>query len=78
MNKLNICIAGLGNVGSNVVSTIIKNHNSINSKASLTLNIVGVSAKNRDRKHVFIGHASTCHVLHKYLSKRYKWNDCYT
>ena len=53
MNKLNICIAGLGNVGSNVVSTIIKNHNLVNSKASLTLNIVGVSAKHRQKKRIF-------------------------
>ena len=52
MNQLNICIAGLGNVGSNVVSTITENHNLVNSKASLTLNIVGVSARNQLKKRI--------------------------
>ena len=62
MNKLNICIAGLGNVGSNVVSTITENHNLVNSKASLTLNIVGVSARNRLKKRI-------CNI------SSYKWFD---
>ena len=45
MKNLNICIAGLGNVGSSVVSSIESNNSIYNSKASLNFNILGVSAK---------------------------------
>ena len=62
MNELNICIAGIGNVGSNVVATITKNRNLVNSKASIALNIVGVSAKNRLKKRI-------CDI------NSYKWFD---
>lgn len=50
MNFLNICIAGLGNVGSSVVNTINQNHELIKNKASLSINILGVSSKNRFKK----------------------------
>ena len=50
MKSLNICIAGLGNVGSSVVSSIESNNSIYNSKASLNFNILGVSAKNISKK----------------------------
>ena len=50
MNDLNICIAGLGNVGSNLIFTISKNKKFINNKVSLSLNILGISAKNKLKK----------------------------
>lgn len=50
MNVLNICIAGLGNVGSSVVNTINQNHELIKNKASLSINILGISSKNRLKK----------------------------
>jgi len=52
MKKLNICIAGLGNVGSNVVLTIQKNNLFIKTKSSLLINIVGISAKNKSKKRI--------------------------
>jgi len=73
MNQLNICIAGLGNVGSNLISTIEKNKDFIASKASFLINIKGISAKNPNKKRIF-------------KLKNYKWfhnpldlltiNDC--
>ena len=53
MNQLNICIAGLGNVGSNVISTIEKNHDYIKSKSPLSINILGISAKNKNKDRDF-------------------------
>ena len=53
MNNMNICIAGLGNVGSHLVSTIITNKKLVASKASISLNIVGISAKNKSKKRIF-------------------------
>ena len=53
MRELNICIAGLGNVGSNLISTIVKNNNHINSKALISFNIIGISAKNKLKKRIF-------------------------
>ena len=53
MNNLNICIAGLGNVGSSLVNTILNNNNLVKSKASLSLNILGISAKNKLKKRSF-------------------------
>ena len=50
MNLLNICIAGLGNVGSSVVNTIRQNHDLIKDKASFSINILGISSKNRLKK----------------------------
>ncbi|SVD48376.1 uncharacterized protein METZ01_LOCUS401230, partial [marine metagenome] len=62
MNQLNICIAGLGNVGSNVVSTIVANNSLTSYKASLSFNIIGVSAKNQSKKRI-------CNI------SPYKWFD---
>ena len=53
MKNLNICIAGLGNVGSAVVSLIEKNSQYIKNKSNLTINIIGLSAKNRDKERNF-------------------------
>ncbi len=53
MNNLNICIAGLGNVGSAVVSLIEKNSQYIKNKSNLTINIIGLSAKNKDKDRNF-------------------------
>ncbi len=50
MNKLNICIAGLGNVGSALIETIEKNNNHFNKKLSLDINIIGISAKSKNKK----------------------------
>jgi len=50
MNFLNICIAGLGNVGSSVIDTINQNRELIKNKASLSINILGISSKNRLKK----------------------------
>ena len=53
MKNLNICIAGLGNVGSAVVSLIEKNSEYIKNKSNLTINIIGLSAKNKDKDRNF-------------------------
>ena len=53
MNQLNICIAGLGTVGSNVIATIENNIKTINYKTSLSFNILGISAKNKTKKRIF-------------------------
>ena len=53
MKNLNICIAGLGNVGSAVVSVIEKNSQYIKNKSNLTINIIGLSARNKDKDRNF-------------------------
>ena len=53
MNYLNICIAGLGNVGANLILTILNNNNYVQDKASLSLNILGISGKNKNKKRIF-------------------------
>ena len=53
MKNLNICIAGLGNVGSHLISTIIKNKKFIETKALITLDIIGISAKNKSKHRIF-------------------------
>ena len=52
MKKINICIAGLGTVGSNVILSLNENNDYINSKANLSFNILGVSAKNKFKKRI--------------------------
>jgi len=39
MKNINICIAGLGTVGSNVILSLNENNDYINSKANLSFNI---------------------------------------
>lgn len=53
MKKLNICIAGLGNVGSHLISTINENYNFIKQKTSLSFEIKGISAKNQTKQRIF-------------------------
>ena len=52
MKNLNICIAGLGTVGSNVVKSLNDNNDYITSKTNLFFNILGVSAKNKFKKRI--------------------------
>ena len=51
--KLNICIAGIGNVGSNVIKTILENDEIIKNKSNIKFNILGISGKNRSKKRIF-------------------------
>ncbi len=50
MKELNICIAGLGNVGSSLIESIEKNNDYINRKSSNQINIIGISAKSKKKK----------------------------
>ena len=50
MSKLNIGIAGLGNVGSALVETIEENKNYFFDKTDVELNIVGISARTKNKK----------------------------
>ena len=53
MDNIDICIAGLGNVGSALVQLIEKNTEFVNHKADLNINIIGLSAKNKNKKRDF-------------------------
>ena len=53
MSKLNIGIAGLGNVGSALVETIEENKNYFFDKTDIELNIVGISARTKVKKRNF-------------------------
>ena len=53
MKKLKICIAGLGNVGSSVVNLIEENSSYVETKSHLNLEIIGLSAKNKNKKRSF-------------------------
>ena len=53
LQTINICIAGLGNVGSNLVSSIEKNNKLVKFKSSISFNILGVSASNKNKKRNF-------------------------
>ncbi len=56
MNKiktLNLCIAGLGTVGSNVINSLIKNHQLIIQKTKTEFKIMAISAKNKSKKRIF-------------------------
>ncbi len=60
MKNLNICIAGLGNVGSAVVNVIEDNSSYWEKKSNLILKIIGLSAKNINKERSF-------------NTKKYKW-----
>ena len=62
MKKLKICIAGLGNVGSSVVNLIEKNSSYVETKSHLNLEIIGLSAKNKNKERSFD-------------IKKYKWAE---
>ena len=53
MENINICIAGLGNVGSALVQLIEKNAEFVKYKSDLKINIIGLSAKNKSKKRDF-------------------------
>ncbi len=53
MKKINLSIAGLGNVGSSVVQLIEKNNEFFKNKSNLDINIIGLSAKNKTKKRNF-------------------------
>ena len=53
MSKLNIGIAGLGNVGSALVESIEENKNYFFDKTNVELNIVAISAKTKNKKRNF-------------------------
>ena len=50
MNKLNICIAGLGNVGSSLIKSIENNSDLILNKTSIEIKIIAISAKSKNKK----------------------------
>ena len=52
MKILNLCIAGLGNVGSHVVKSIIENKQYVIDKSQINFKIVGISAKNKTKKRI--------------------------
>ncbi len=53
MRSINICIAGLGNVGSALVQLIEKNSEFVKYKSELKINIIGLSARNKIKKRNF-------------------------
>ncbi len=53
MKNLKICVAGLGNVGSALVSLIEKNSQYIKNKCNLSIDILAVSAKNKNKERNF-------------------------
>ena len=53
MNKIKICVAGLGNVGSNVIKLIEENNNFFSNKNEVILEIIGISAKSKNKKRIF-------------------------
>ena len=53
MSEIKICIAGLGNVGSALVELIEKNAELIKNKTDININIIGLSAKNKNKKRNF-------------------------
>jgi len=52
MKIVNVCIAGLGTVGSNVLQSLKENQDYITSKTKIYFNILGVSAKNKSKKRI--------------------------
>ncbi len=58
--KINLGIIGLGTVGSGVVETLEKKKNYFKKKYNLEINILGIAAKNKNKKRVF-------------NIKKYKW-----
>tara|TARA_B100000579_G_C22843766_1_gene863145 strand:- start:614 stop:1909 length:1296 start_codon:yes stop_codon:yes gene_type:complete len=53
MKNINISIAGLGNVGSALVELIENNSEFVKKKSDLSINIIGLSAKNKNKKRNF-------------------------
>ena len=53
MKTIKICIAGLGNVGSQVVDSLVKYEQFIFNKSFYKFKITGISAKNKNKKRIF-------------------------
>ena len=53
MKEIKICIAGLGNVGSSVIQSLIDSKKFINLKSDFNIKILGISAKNKNKKRIF-------------------------
>ena len=53
MKNINICIAGLGNVGSALIRLIEVNDNFVKKKANFNINILGISARNKNKNRNF-------------------------
>ena len=51
--KIHICIAGLGTIGSNLIDILNKDHQLIFKKTNIDFNILGISAKNKSKKRIF-------------------------
>ena len=51
--KIHICIAGLGTIGSNLINILKRDHQLIFKKTSIDFNILGISAKNKSKKRIF-------------------------
>ena len=62
MKKINICIAGLGNVGSALIQSIEENNILFKKKHSLEINILGISANQKNKKR-------------NYDIEKYRWFD---
>jgi len=62
MSDFNICIAGLGTVGSSLINIIEKNKNKIEHRLNKKIKIVGITAKNKRKKRSF-------------LTDNYNWYD---
>ena len=52
MKNINICIAGIGNIGSQVIKSIQDNNTFVNFKANLNINIIGISSKDKFKKRI--------------------------
>ena len=50
MKKIKICIAGLGNVGSALIQSIELNNKYFENKSSLSIEIIGISAKSKNKE----------------------------
>ena len=53
MNSINICIAGLGNVGSALVQLIEKNAELVKLKSELNINIIGLLFKYSTYQYIY-------------------------
>ena len=51
--KINIVVAGLGNVGSHVIKSIADINNNLVDKTKIQFNILGISAKDKTKKRIF-------------------------
>ena len=62
MKNINICIAGLGTVGSNVIDSLNNNHQLIIKKINTEFKILAITAKNKSKKRIID-------------TSKFKWQD---